>query len=316
LKNVESKKTGGKSGSGGDVASDASRAYAVFAAVCGALLLVATIWAYWPTLREVAAAWSNQPDYSHGFLVAPLAILFMWIRRKDFPWDRLQPSVGGLFVLIAVSTVRVLAARYFLQPIDAWTIPVWIMGATWLLFGPACLRWCLPSIVFLWFMFPIPYSAETWLSVPLQSVATKLSTAGLLMLGQPALAEGNTIWLGDHQMMVAEACSGLRIFVGIFALAFAFVLFSKWAWWQKALALVAALPVAIIANVTRIIVTALLQELVSGEAAHKFSHDLAGIVMIPFAALIFWAFLVYLDRLFPEVVLVSPISHVATGSDR
>jgi exosortase len=292
------------------------QSYALLASACGTLLIVVMLWAYWPTLQDVVAAWSNQPDYSHGFLVAPLAILFMWIRRKDFPHDRLQPSLWGLLVLLGVCVVRVLAALYFIQPIDAWTIPLWVLGATWLLFGAACVRWCLPSIAFLWFMFPIPFSAESWLSVPLQAVATRLSTAGLLILGQPALSEGNTIWLGDHQMMVAEACSGLRIFVGIFALAFAFVLFSRWSWWQKALALIAALPVAIVANVTRIIGTGLLHELVSGEAAHKFSHDLAGIVMIPFAAMIFWGFLVYLDRLFPEVVLVPPMARVYADSER
>jgi exosortase len=150
-------------------------------------------------------------------------------------------------------------------------------------------------------MVPIPFSAETWLSVPLQRIATKLSTEVLVTLGQPALAEGNTIWLGDNQLGIEEACSGLRILVGIYALAFAFVLFSRWSWWQKALALVAALPIAIVANVTRIVVTGLLYQYSTGEAARHFMHDFSGLVMIPFAAALFWMFLIYLDRLFPEV---------------
>ena len=154
-------------------------------------------------------------------------------------------------------------------------------------------------------MIPIPFQAESLLSVPLQTLATKLSTASLLMLGQPALAEGNTIWIGDHQLLVEEACSGLRIFVGIGALAFAFTLFSRWAWWQKALALMATLPIAIIANVIRIVATGLLYELVSNEAAMHFSHELSGLIMIPFAAVLFWLFLVYLEKLFPEVEIVS-----------
>jgi exosortase len=290
--------------------------YSALACVGGACLLGVALWSYWPTLQAVAAAWNNQPDYSHGVLVAPLAILFMWIRRKDFPRDQLRPSLVGLAILIVVSGVRMAAGRYYLQPIDAWTIPLWILGATWLLFGTACIRWCWPSIVFLWFMFPLPYAAETWLSVPLQGVATKLSRESLLLLGQPALSEGNVIWLDDFPLEIAQACSGLRIFVGIFALAFAFVLFSRWAWWQKGLALLAALPVAIFANVTRIVVTGLLHQIVSGEAAHKFSHDLAGIVMIPFAALIFWAFLVYLERLFPEVEMLSPVVNLSENAER
>ena len=62
-----------------------------------------------------------------------------------------------------------------------------------------------------------------------------------------------------------------------------------------------SMPIAIIANMTRVVTTGLLYQLVSGEAAMHFSHDLAGLVMIPFAALLFWLFLNYLERLFPLV---------------
>jgi exosortase len=270
-------------------------------AIGAIVLAIVFVWAYWPTLYDVVGHWINQPDYSHGFLVAPLAIFFLWWRRSQLPLNELRPTFYGASVLLVACILRVLAGAFYFGPVDGWTIPLWIAGVVWMLCGWQVLRWSLPSIVFLWFMFPIPFSAESWLSFPLQSLATKLSTACFVMLGQPALAEGNTIWLGDHQLFIEEACSGLRIFVGIFALAFAFALFSQWSWWQKGLVLVAALPIAIVANVTRVVVTGLLYQLVSSDAAMQFSHDLSGLIMIPFAALLLWLFLVYLDRLFPEV---------------
>lgn len=267
--------------------------------------LAAFLWAYWPTLVDIVGQWIKEPDYSHGFLVIPLALFFLWYNRSKVSREQVSPSAAGAGLLLLTALLRVAAGAFYLGPLDGWTIPLWVAGTVWALFGWAILRWSLPSIVFLWFMIPIPFSAETWLSVPLQAVATKLSTAALVMLGQPALAEGNTIWVGDHQLFIEEACSGLRIFVGIFALAFAFALFSRWSWWQKCLALAAALPIAIAANVTRIVATGLLYQLVSSDAAHHFSHDLAGIVMIPLAAVLFWLFLVYLDHLFPQVASLS-----------
>jgi exosortase len=267
----------------------------------GLLAIVATVWAYWPTLTEMIHKWNTMPDYSHGYLVLPLALLFLWSRRDSFPYDQVSPSVLGLLVLAVAVGLRVLAGRYYLQPLDGWTLPLTVFGVVWLLYGTAVMKWSWPAIVFLWFMIPIPYSAELWLRVPLQAIATKLGTAALIMLGQPALAEGNVIYLGDHKLFVEEACSGMRIFIGIFALAFAFVLFSKWSWWQKGLVLIATLPVAIIANVMRIVVTGLLYQHVSTDAGQKFSHDVAGFVMIPLAAGLLWLFLVYLDRLFPRV---------------
>ena len=274
---------------------------AAWLAVGGLVLFVATVWAYWPTIVEMIRQWERQPDYSHGYLVIPITLFFLWSRRSTFPVDQLHPSLWGAVLLLFAGVVRVAAGMYYLLPLDGWTIPLTVAGVVWLLYGRAVLWWSLPAIVFLWFMVPIPYSAERWMSVPLQAVATHLSTAVLVFLGQPAIAEGNVILLGDQSLFVEEACSGMRIFVGIFALAFAFVLFSRWSWWQKALVLFAALPVAIIANVIRIVATGLLSQWVSSAAGHTFSHDLAGFVMIPLAAGLFWLLLVYLDRLFPEM---------------
>jgi len=270
-------------------------------AVSGLAALIAIIWAYWPTLVAMVDQWYSQPDYSHGFLVIPIALFFLWTRRSTLPGDDLQPCMWGVVLLLAAAAGRILAGRYYLLPLDGWTLPIAVAGAVWLLYGKALLKWSWPAIVFMWFMVPIPYSAERWLSVPLQAVATRLSTATLVMLGEGAIAEGNVILLGDNRLFVDEACSGLRIFVGIFALAFAFVLFSRWSWWQKVLVLLAALPVAIVANVTRIVVTGLMYQWISSEAGQKFSHDAAGFIVIPLAAALLWLFLTYLDNLFPQM---------------
>lgn len=280
----------------------------------GTLATLLTVWAYWPTLREMVQQWLHQPDYSHGLFVVPIAVFFLWLKRSEIQGQRVAPSFIGVTLLALAGVLRVAAAVFYLKPLDGWTIPLWIAGIIWSLCGMRVLRWSLPSVAFLWFMVPIPYSIETWLSVPLQSIATKISAIVLVMLGQPAITEGNTIWIGEHHLFVEEACSGLRIFVGIFALAFAFALFSRWTWWQKGLALCAALPVAIAANACRIVATGLLYEFASSETAKRFSHDLSGLLSIPLAALIFWLFLVFLDHLFPQIEQLSAVE--VGSSDR
>jgi exosortase len=161
--------------------------------------------------------------------------------------------------------------------------------------------WSLPSIIFLWFMVPLPYRVERWLSLPLQGAATKLSCWVLQILGQPALAEGHTILLGSYRLEVEQACSGLRIFVGILALAFAFVTIVRRTWWEKALLLASAIPIALLANSSRIVATGLLYQWVSGEAAKEFTHAAAGWVMILLAAGLFGLVLWYLYSLVREV---------------
>jgi len=265
-------------------------------------ILATFLWAYWPALVKVVAAWEQQPDYSHGYFVVPLALYFCWARRDRFPSRAVGQIVWpGLLVILLSIAIRIAGARYYVDAIDAWSMVVWVAGVVWLLGGWRVFLWASPSIGFLLFMIPLPWSAERWLSLPLQRIATRLSTWVFQVLGQPAIAEGNTIWLGDYQLEVEQACSGLRIFVGVFALACAYGILVRRVWWERGLLLLSALPIALVANATRIVVTGLLSRWVSGDAAHKFTHDISGWVMIPYAALLFALVLAYLGRLTREV---------------
>ena len=149
-------------------------------------------------------------------------------------------------------------------------------------------------------MIPLPYGMERWLSLPLQHIAAQISCWVLQFLGQPALAEGNTIWVNNINMEVEQACSGLRIFVGILALAYVYLVLVRRAWWERVILLLSVIPVALAANSARIVTTALLYQYVSSDAAKHFSHDFAGWLMIPLAAGLFALVLWYLSALFRE----------------
>ena len=175
----------------------------------------------------------------------------------------------GLGLLVLAGVVRFIAGRFYVLQLDAWSIPIWVAGVVWLLFGWPLLRWALPAIAFLWFATPLPGTIEILLSTPLQRNAASLSAGRFGLSGQPALVQGTTILLDDKPLDVERACSGLRMFYGIFALAVACVVLSRPARWKAVLVLFAAAPVAIIANVIRIVITALLMKFFSNERAHK-----------------------------------------------
>jgi exosortase len=270
-----------------------------------ALLLAALLWAYWPTLAELIGLWSSQADYSHGFLVPPLAVFFLWVRRDQRPtvW---QPAVGwGVACLGFSLLVRLIGLRYSFDSLDGYSLVIWVAGTVLLLAGGAGLRWALPSILFLLFMVPLPFQVERLLSVPLQRIATSLSCFFLQCLGQPTFAEGTTILLGPHQLFVEQACSGLRMFVGTLALAFAYLMATRRELWEQALLLASVVPIALLANATRIVVTGLLYQYLDNEqVVQKFSHDLAGMFMIPLAAAMFAGVLLFLSRLVRPVEML------------
>jgi exosortase len=257
--------------------------------------------------------WNHVQDYSHGYLVVPLAIVFLWARRDRMPLVTAGPAWPGL-VLVAISVLmRLAGAWYFFESFDDWSILFWVAGVIWLFLGRSFVWWCLPSVVFLLFMLRLPFKVELALSLPLQTIATHLSCWVLQLLGQPALAEGHTIYLGEHTLEVEQACSGLRIFIGIAAMAYAYVVIVRRTWWEKAVLLLSVIPIALIANATRVVATGLLYQYVSSDAGKKFSHDVAGWLMILYAAGLFALLLWYLGKLFPEVEAVEVDEVVRLG---
>lgn len=290
--------SGGKTDASGESVVDGSdRRNPWRFVLVGVALAVAFAWAYWPTLVGLVHAWVQEVDYSHGFLVAPIAVLFLWLRRDEVPDLAGGFAWPGLVLIVLSIAMRVGGTLIYLDAIDGWSMLFWIAGVFWLFGGWKLLRWALPAVAFLWFMVPLPYRVEHALSWRLQGVATQMSCWVLQLLGQPALPEGNVISLGDLQFGVEEACSGMRIFLGIFALAFGYLILVRRSWWERGLLIFSVIPVALVANATRIVVTVLLNQYVSGEAAHRFNHDVAGLVMIPFAAALFALVLWYLSKL-------------------
>ena len=265
-----------------------------------AALLGAFLWSYWPVFGHLVTAWQTVPDYSHGYFVIPVAGYLLWSRRSSMPGRTARFAWGGAVLLLLSLAVRIAGSLWYIDAVEAWSLPLWVAGAVWLLGGRRMLRWSAPAVIFLGFMIPLPFRAETLLSEPLQGVASRLSCWLLQTLGQPAIREGNVVLLGDVRLNIVEACSGLRIFISICALAFVYDALTKKPWWTRCALLAAVAPVAVAANALRITLTGLLNVMVSGEAAHRFSHDFAGWLMLPVAAVLLAGWLWYVGRLIVE----------------
>src|SRR5262249_46348892 len=130
--------------------------------------------------------------------------------------------------------------------------------------------------------------------------ATICSTFVLQTLGQPALAEGNTILMRDARLNIVEACSGLRMLVSFFTFSTAACLLVKKPLADRLCILFSAIPIALAVNIIRIVSTGYLQLHVSSETAFHISHDLAGWVMMPLALAFLWVELWILKRLVIE----------------
>jgi exosortase len=265
------------------------------------LVAAASAYAFWPTLAGLYSKWVNDPQYSHGLLVAPFAIGLLWAKRERFPVDVRPAPLPGLILLAIAVAGHVLGGVIYFKWLEAFTLLPFVAGLMLTFGGFRVLWWALPAIAFLVFMIPMPYTLEIQLGAPLQTVATIASTYVLQTLGQPALAEGNTILIKDFKLGIVEACSGLRMLVTFITFSTAVCMVVRKPMTDKLLILLSAIPIALLVNITRIVLTGLMYLYVNGHTAHVFFHDLAGWFMMPMALAMLWVELWVLRHLFTEM---------------
>jgi len=244
-------------------------------------LALAVAWAYAGTLAELAHRWSNEADYSHGFLVPLVALAILWVRRHALSAASIQGNWWGLAVLALSLAMRLVAEYGFYPLLHAYSLLPALAGICLLVGGRTLFHWAWPAIAFLVFMIPLPGFVKAGLSLPLQRTATVLSSYLLQALGQPAAARGNILQIEDFQLEVVAACSGLRLLMTITALVTAYAMLAPRPWKEKLLLVVGAIPIAVLANALRLTATGLLGRYLSGEAAKRAAHDGAGWLMIP-----------------------------------
>jgi exosortase len=254
------------------------------------LLSLCLLWAYWPVMRGMERHWASDPRYSHGYLVPAFSLYLLWARRDRIETTRSQTSWWALPLLVVGMAGLLLGQRYFFGWVEAASLLPCLAALSLMVGGWTVLRWALPSIGFLLFMIPLPYRAEVALGYPLQRIATLASTYVLQTLGMPALAEGNVILMSGHTRIgVAEACNGLGMLLMFLAYSTAASLVIRRPAFDRILVILSAVPIAIAANVTRIVVTGALQVTVGKELAGIVYHDLAGWLMMPLALATLWA---------------------------
>jgi exosortase len=270
------------------------------AVLVGLVIGATTVWSFWPTLVQLYGAWLHDPQYSHGLLVPAFSVLLLWLRRGRFPSRPTPAPLPGLALLTIAAACRILGGFMYVDWLEAVALLPCLLGLALALGGWPTVRWAAAPVLFLIFMIPMPYRMTIWLGFPLQQLATTASTYFLQTLGQPAIAEGNTILIRDFQLSIVKACSGLSMLVTFITFSVAVCLVIRKPFSDKLLILASAIPIALVVNVIRIVITGLMFLHVSNQAAAAVFHDAAGWIMMPLALAFLGAELWVLKRLFVD----------------
>jgi exosortase len=231
---------------------------------------------YGQVLVGLVKAWEANPDYAHGFLIAPLCVYLAWQRRQQLASRHARPSWAGLAVVVASLGVFVagqLGAELFLSRVSLIGV---LVGSVAFVMGWAHARELTLVFVLAILTIPLPTIIFNEIAHPLQLLASSVAEHTLIALDIPALREGNVILLSTATLEVAEACSGIRSMVSLLAAGLVYGYFTDDRTSRRAILALSTLPIAIVANALRVAGTGVLAHYSGAAAADGFFHGFAG----------------------------------------
>ena len=263
--------------------SNRSRLYAAVALLGGSFAVL-----FWPVITKLVHDWGIDDNYSHGYLIPPLAAYLVWERRDKLvavptrrAWFGLVIVFGSLLVLLA----GLLGAELFLTRL---ALLGTLVGGVLFVLGWNHLKMLAFPLGILLLMIPIPAILFNQVVFPLQLVASRAGESALSAAGIPVLREGNIITLANTTLEVAEACSGIRSLVSLLTLAIVFGYFTDSRPGVRLAIALSAIPVAIVANALRVAGTGIAAHYYGAAAAEGFFHSFSGwIVFIAAFAMLF-----------------------------
>ncbi len=256
------------------------------------LVLIAGVLAVMvPTMLFVAReSWSSEAG-AHGPIVL---VTGLWLMRRL--WPQVAPlitpgPIGRVLPLFAVLLPAYLLSRVTqIVEIEGYLMYALLLTVLYALIGGAAMRRLWFPLVYLAFLFPPPDTLLAAVTQPLKIGISQTAVGLLYAAGYPIGSAGVSIQIGQYQLLVAAACSGMNSIISLSAISLFYIYMRHQADWRYAgLLVLAIVPVAIIANLVRVLILILLTYHSGEAAAQGFLHNFAGITMFIIAMLTIFA---------------------------
>ena len=260
------------------------------------ILLILWLIAFIPVYPSLVRTWLNHSDNSHGILVPLVSAYFIWLRRREFSLESVSNSNWGGIILAFSMGLYLLSYAGGIAVVSRAMIVFSLIGLVLFTLGTTVFKLLAFPLCFLIFMVPVPDSILGLVSFPLQLFVTKISTFLIQIFSIPAYREGNMVYFAQTQLEVAEACSGIRSIMSYAMLSFIFAYMLDRSWGRRAILVVSAIPLALLANMVRVTGTGILANFYGSKVALGFLHEFSGLAVFAFGFVLLLAEYMLLSR--------------------
>jgi exosortase len=235
---------------------------------------------FYPTLRWLLLTWRGDPSYSHGLLVPPISAILAWRiergarRAIESPAAPPRGDALGLAMLLVGLTLHLLSFVRQGYLLSALGLILALGGLVALLGDIAMLRRQLFPLSYLLFMIPLPWLAA--MATPLGRTMAALAAGLVCLLGIGATSTGARLELADSSFMIGAPCSGVNSLVALTALACLYAFLLRGALWRRSLIVALAIPLALLANLVRLLALIVAAKLMGPQVALGWFHTWMG----------------------------------------
>jgi exosortase len=240
--------------------------------------------AAWLYGRWTMSVWHN----AHGLLIPFVVAYFVYQELKVSPARHHAGHAWGLLALLPALALQAVDAGLHTQLLSAISLVLALPGLALLFLGWERTKAIAFPLAFSAFMLPIPLSFTERIHMWLRQIATFGTESAMSLLGIPVLADGTTLHFASTSLMVSDACSGFSTLYAALAVA-CLTAYSAPSAGRRLMVLLAAAPLAVGANVLRVILLSLIVLWKGPWVLDTFIHPLSGMLTFVLALpVIFW----------------------------
>lgn len=261
---------------------------------------------YLPTYWMLANSLWQSEDQAHGPIVLVVALFLVWQKREIFsaadyrPPTARESAAGWILLVIGVLAYALGRSQDILLFEVGSQVPV-VLGALLVTLGLSAARAVWFALFFLLFMIPLPGFLVDAATGPLKQYISVIAEQVLYAAGYPIARNGVVLTVGQYQLLVADACSGLYSMFSLSAMGLLYLYLMQHTSVARNLVMMAAIiPIAFAANVVRVIVLILVTYHLGDEAGRGFLHGFAGIMLFVIGLLFLFVLDWLLGFIFPD----------------
>lgn len=241
-----------------------------------AAVLAGVVLLYGQVAVGLVRQWASDPAASYGLLLVAAAVFLLFQRWPALRGVPVQPAMTGVAIAVIAMLIYLagaIAGDLFVQRVS---LPLAMVGAVYAVAGPAVLRRVAAPLALFALALPLPAIVVTYVTLPMQLVASQIATDLLNLSNIHVVRQGNLLVLDSITLEVAEACSGLQSLMSLTSVAAVGAALLPINWWGRIVMFVAVLPIAIIGNGLRVAATGVLSTWFGRVAAEGLIHEMTG----------------------------------------